>query len=68
MRGVFCPVTETMARLQSERREQALRCEAETAQAQAERLLERITKSEQRYRFDCPRHSRCALGLEPGDE
>jgi PAS domain S-box-containing protein len=41
--GVFCPVTETTARLQGERSEQALRHEAEAAHARVRTTLESIT-------------------------
>jgi PAS domain-containing protein len=41
--GVFCPVTETTARIVGERRQQALQHEAEAAHAQVTQTLESIT-------------------------
>jgi PAS domain S-box-containing protein len=45
VRGVFCPVTETTARLQGERREQALRVAAEAARDQVTHILESMSDS-----------------------
>ncbi|MGH7963223.1 MAG: ATP-binding protein [Candidatus Binatia bacterium] len=43
--GIFCPVTETTARLQGERREQALRAAAEAARDQVTHILEGMSDS-----------------------
>jgi PAS domain S-box-containing protein len=45
VRGVFCPVMETTARLQGERREQALRIAAESARDQVSHILESMSDS-----------------------
>jgi PAS domain S-box-containing protein len=45
VRGVFCPVTETTARLLGERREQQLRTEAEAARDQVTQVLESMSDS-----------------------
>lgn len=55
VRGVFCPVTETTERILGERRQQALRKEAEAAREQVTQTLESITDAfcivDQDWRF-----------------